>query len=536
MKIRIFTILLGLSALLVASMAAFFSVYGIAKLFAGSLIPVAIMAGSLEFAKLITASFLYRYWKKVRWHLRTYFVAGILVLMIVTSAGIVGYLTSSYQGTTVGLERQQTKLDFLQSESDRLAQEKTRLQTDKEQLQDNLQQELKGLIITDTTRFLDVKRRSETVKRYQPTIDEKEKQIQDINKRILELQPQISDLKVAMIDTGVDVGPLVYLSRVFNTSMDNVVKLFIFLIVFVFDPLAVALVIATNMSLDEDKRVSEEKELRLKSKPIEQAFSDIHDKIEKIKIEKKEEISSEEPVFEEEFVPTQEDVEFLNKEEVSDKSPGVKVESVLIEPAPKVVIDENDIEEDIVVKMPARQVGTIIGEFVPTEKRVIEKKPVEKKKRFNQDILYGKKEPTVEIKKVEQKIEPKVEPKIEKGTIKKTDKEILETAFNLIRPPKEIEKKLEDRKKIIENEHTFYYGGNKYEKLAEDKLKWLEENFEIDDIINNDIPEPEGKMVVSPIIEIEGKEEPMTEEEMRLEWDRIVQEASDKAEQTYRTI
>ena len=95
-----FSNLVGLSALLIAFSAAFFSVFGLSKLFAGAELSVIIMAGSLEFGKLVAASFLYRYWDKVNLFQKTYLMTAVVTLVLITSAGIFGYLSTSY-GTIV---------------------------------------------------------------------------------------------------------------------------------------------------------------------------------------------------------------------------------------------------------------------------------------------------------------------------------------------------------------------------------------------------------------------------------------------------
>jgi hypothetical protein len=110
MKFR--TILLGVSALLIASAAAFFSVTGLSKLFAGASTAVILMASSLEFGKLISAGFLYNYWDKINKVLRTYLLIGVCVLIVITSAGIYGFLTSAYQTTAdqLGVVDKQTEI------------------------------------------------------------------------------------------------------------------------------------------------------------------------------------------------------------------------------------------------------------------------------------------------------------------------------------------------------------------------------------------------------------------------------------------
>ena len=85
-----FQYVVGLSALLVAGSAAYYSVFGLSKLFSGAMFAVVVMAGSLEFAKLVSASFLYRYWTKINSWLKYYMTIGVVTLVFITSAGIFG--------------------------------------------------------------------------------------------------------------------------------------------------------------------------------------------------------------------------------------------------------------------------------------------------------------------------------------------------------------------------------------------------------------------------------------------------------------
>ncbi len=223
-----FPYIVALSAGLVAFSAAFFSVFGLSKLFAGAQSSVVIMAGSLEFAKLVTASFLYRYWDKVPGFLKNYLLIGTVILILITSAGIFGYLSNAYQGATTEFEKQSTILIFKQDQLEQLNEDKIFL---KEELGTAISE------LPENYRTAKAKLRDE----YQP-------QISGINQTILDTKQEIGDLKTKLVDTGVDVGPAIYLARIFNTEIDTVVKWFIFILIFVFDPLAVSLVIAANMA------------------------------------------------------------------------------------------------------------------------------------------------------------------------------------------------------------------------------------------------------------------------------------------------
>lgn len=224
----------GLSALLVAGSAAFFSVFGLSSLFAGARLSVVIMAGSLEFGKLVAASFLYRFWNDVNKLLRTYMTVGVVILVLITSAGIFGYLSNAYQGATLGFEKQSTELIALE---DRLEQ----LEEDKVFLKEELEAQVNDLPENYRTA------RRQLRESFNP-------QIQKVNQDILDIKGKISDLELNLIETGVDVGPAIYLARAFDTEIDTVVKFFIFVLIFVFDPLALSLVLAFNHIIEREER------------------------------------------------------------------------------------------------------------------------------------------------------------------------------------------------------------------------------------------------------------------------------------------
>ena len=220
---------LGIAAFLIAGSAGFFSVFGLSKLFSGAALSVIIMAGSLEFGKLVTAAFLYRYWDKVSFLQKIYLTVATIVLILITSGGIYGYLSNAYQGATVGFEKQSTKLLALEERLENLAE-------DKKFLKDDLEFQLAEL--PDNYRTAKRKLRES----YNP-------QIQEVNQEVLDIKSEISDLELQLIDTGVDVGPAIYLAKVFKSDVDTVVSFFMLVLIFVFDPLAVMLVIAFNQAL-----------------------------------------------------------------------------------------------------------------------------------------------------------------------------------------------------------------------------------------------------------------------------------------------
>ena len=231
-NINYFKYYVGLSALLIAGSAAFFSVFGLSKLFAGATMSVIIMASSLEFGKLVGASFLYRYWSTINNWLKVYMTVGVITLVGITSAGIFGFLSNAYQGATIEFEKQTATLFY---QEDRLEQ----LEEDKVYLKDELSQAVNSL----PDNFPTAKRKLR--EEYNP-------KVLILNDQILDIKQEIGNLKVALVQTGVDVGPVIYLARVFGTDIDTVVKFFIFILIFVFDPMAVSLVIAFNKIVLEE--------------------------------------------------------------------------------------------------------------------------------------------------------------------------------------------------------------------------------------------------------------------------------------------
>ena len=249
---RLFPYLVGLAAFLVAGSAAFYSVFGLSKLFSGAALAVVIMAGSLEFAKLVTASFLYRYWDDINRFMKTYLIIGVVTLVVITSAGIFGFLSNAYQGATASIEKESTALLYKQDRLDQLTEDKKFLKEELEAAVDEL---------PDNYRTAKRKLREE----YQPKINQ-------INEDMMNLKQEVGDLKIALVETGVDVGPAIFLARVFNTDVDTVVKYFIFMLIAVFDPLAVVLVISYNLTLqvrmrDEQGPDESEKTEEQKKKP-----------------------------------------------------------------------------------------------------------------------------------------------------------------------------------------------------------------------------------------------------------------------------
>ena len=262
MKLR--TALLGLSALFIASAAAFFSVTGLSKLFAGASTAVILMASSLEFGKLIAASFLYAYWDKVNKVLRTYLLLGVCVLILITSAGIYGFLTSAYQTTADQLSVLDKQVELVDLKKGRFQEQLDGYNSEKIQLSQTISELSKGLsnnviTYTDKNGNLVTTTSSSTRRALEVQLKDAKSQRDIVSKKIETLSDSITKLDLSVLDiqqgsdVAAEVGPLKYMAEITGKPMATIVNWFALLIIFVFDPLAVTLVIAFNTALKVDK-------------------------------------------------------------------------------------------------------------------------------------------------------------------------------------------------------------------------------------------------------------------------------------------
>jgi hypothetical protein len=252
LKNKIFPFLIAFSALSVSASAAFYSVSGLSKLFAGASLEVIIMASSLEIAKLVIASLLYQYWDTINKGLRVYLTIAAGVLILITSAGIYGFLSAAYQETA--------------NKEGIVTQQITALETKKalyEETRDNLladrksNNELRGTLSKgSTTQYTDkkgnlvVRTNNAAIRNLESTAKENEKlavKLDIVNDSIFALETQILETKVNS-EAASELGPLKYLSELTGVEMSRIINWLLLIIIFVFDPLAIALVIAANFA------------------------------------------------------------------------------------------------------------------------------------------------------------------------------------------------------------------------------------------------------------------------------------------------
>lgn len=272
MKIR-FSYIIAISAFFVAGCAAYYSVFGLSQLFAGASTAVIIMASSLEFSKIIAVSLLQRFWSKLSKGLRIYLLIGIFVLVCVTSAGIYGFLSNAYQKTASKYQISENEISVLNSKKEvfekNIANNQTIINSKTKRVE-----QLGALRSTQETR-LDSAKSNINRSRARTDIATATLEIQSLNKDIdnlntknVELLDSANSYSTKSIDskskstTTSEIGPLKYLAELTGAPMDKVVNWFILLLIFVFDPLAVALVISFNKVLELERSRDAEKNIK----------------------------------------------------------------------------------------------------------------------------------------------------------------------------------------------------------------------------------------------------------------------------------
>ncbi len=251
-----------------AGTAAYYSVFGLSKLFSAQATAVIIMASILEVSKLITASYLHQQWKSISVLLKSYLVTAVFILMCITSLGIYGFLVSAYQETAYELANQESQISVLQLKKQRYQTAANDIRTEKESLNKNITELTSGLsnnviqytnadgeVITTTssaTRRALEKQLDQTISR-RDTLYSREiaysDSVSNLDQQVLKIQTQSK--------VSAEVGPIKYVAQRVNQPVDSVVNWFILLFIFVFDPLAVMLLIASNRLFSTKDPLSE---------------------------------------------------------------------------------------------------------------------------------------------------------------------------------------------------------------------------------------------------------------------------------------
>ena len=265
-----------LCAIALSAIAGYYSVIGLAVIFVGAFWPVVMMGSVLEVSKLVTASWLYRNWKTAPFLLRSYLTFAVLILMLITSMGIFGFLAKAHIDSTLNSNANTVELKTL---------------TAQESIAKNKLDYLLARAKDPSTASDKLDRQIQTT----------QKELTDISKKRLPLLRD--DIKLTA-----DVGPIKYVAELVygdaENGIDKAVKMVIMIIMVVFDPLAVLLLIAANISLMQGKKVVE---------PTEDDFEESKEWFEKIKFKAKKLDEDRIEVEKENIISVEDEPEFVKQ-------------------------------------------------------------------------------------------------------------------------------------------------------------------------------------------------------------------------------
>lgn len=260
------TLLALIAGLLLSGTAAYYSIIGLIAIFPGAVFPIALMGASLEFAKLVAASWLYRNWDIAPKLIKGYFIFAIFILMFITSLGTFGYLSKVHLESAVGVADNSLEITRLEQQ----------ISSQQRQI-DNAQKALNSLDSVLENAFFDGARLRNQQKAERTALNST---IESADARIAELNSELAPLRRSNIESEAKVGPLKYIAELIYGKeqaadyFDSAVRFVIILIVLVFDPLAVLLLIAANMSYnnvqpkEKKKKVDKQPSIKYNKKNI----------------------------------------------------------------------------------------------------------------------------------------------------------------------------------------------------------------------------------------------------------------------------
>ena len=364
MKFKLKYAMLGL-ALAVAGCAAYFSVWGLSQLFAGASTAVIIMASVLELGKIVTTTALHTYWNKLAKALRVYLAISVVILMIITSAGIYGFLSNAYQSTANKLEIHEGELGVLEAkkgtfeksvaDNQKLIDTKTKRLDQLSNLRSNQEARMDNSASNRARNSVrsDIKSADIEIQKLNTEIDA-------LNAKNIVLADSINAYNVKAIElksgsqVAAEVGPLKYIAQLTGIPMASVVNYLILLLIFVFDPLAVALVLITNRVFELEREKPEEPIVDKTKEVLEDIVEELNNEEEKnIEVENVE-VPNEPNIDKNEYVsrgvPTrefdnnvlEEPIEFPDDETIEEP----EFENIL-DPIDEVIVEEETVETQL---------------------------------------------------------------------------------------------------------------------------------------------------------------------------------------------
>ena len=283
--------------------AAYYSVIGLSILFSGVAVPVIVMGSFLEISKIAIATYLHNQWKKIHTMLKIYLTTALIVLSFITSLGIYGLLSTGFQSNIAKLEITNKQINNIELKKQRFTTTKDELSEEKQMLTKDISQLRNALSTNTTTQTVDKK--TGQISSRENTNNRKafENQLQlsttnqnNLSSKIESLNDSITNLDIQILnmesdrELGNELGAVKYVSEITGKPVKQIANIFILLLIFVFDPLAITLIIASNQAFKNLKPVmniyGEPKQptptiIKTKSDPTEE-INNIEEELEKI--------------------------------------------------------------------------------------------------------------------------------------------------------------------------------------------------------------------------------------------------------------
>jgi exonuclease VII small subunit len=259
--------------------AAYYSVIGLSIVFAGVAIPVIVMGSFLEISKIAIATYLHNAWKNTYTLLKIYLTIALVVLSVITSIGIYGLLSTGFQENIAKLEIGGKQIQNIEVKKQRFEEIKSELEKEKTTLDKDISQLRNALSTNTTTQTVDAKTgqvvtraNNANRKSFESQLTTAQASKDKISNKIDALNDSITNLDIQVLDMeskaseGNELGAIQYVSEITGADVKTVANWFIFMLIFVFDPLAITLVIATNQAFD---RIKPKMNIYGEPKPIE---------------------------------------------------------------------------------------------------------------------------------------------------------------------------------------------------------------------------------------------------------------------------
>jgi len=258
-------------ALGLSGTAAYYSVIGLSVVFVGVAIPVIIMGSFLEISKIAIATYLHDKWKETYGVLKIYMTIALVTLSVITSLGIYGLLSTGFQTNIAKLEINQKRIKNVEVKKERFVDIKNEFTKEKENLDKDITQLRQGLSTNTTTQSVD-RRTGQLITRannanrnsFLSQLSEAQTRRDTLSSKIDALNDSITKIEIQILDmesdeiSGSELGAIKYLSEVLKWDIKRTANLFILILIFVFDPLAITLVIATNQAFKSKKEDDDE--------------------------------------------------------------------------------------------------------------------------------------------------------------------------------------------------------------------------------------------------------------------------------------